>query len=405
MDMPHGRTPLDVEVSLMELRETKEPTEEGGDDLFERLVRSFPPVELRTAARCHLEDLRGPDGEMALRLIEAFGDEGDREALAHALQTQPDLRLDRAWQALSLLEAAGHLEDYPDLAERWAEFDDLGEAEDLLGELAEVIGGDAAAGTDLALVATGPCLRACVATAVDEEGRGQVALAAQDGANHLGAIFDCDVTAGITGVSAIGATQAEIDAALNAMAGRPVPDAVADRPDLALSLLAGCLGVGAAEGVRGWLDRLIGPGFGPVPMLGWSEGDASAVGPGRDLLDVADAVLDAAGWVDGSALTVELAEEIKLREGDVPPDPARDAGAFRFLFEHRLLGRVELYRRSLLWMAAFWSAAGSTELSRGALALALDLDDAQNAVPGQAFFVRLIARSLSAAIEALRVVK
>ena len=67
------------------------------------------------------------------------------------------------------------------------------------------------------------------------------------------------------------------------------------------------------------------------------------------------AVLDACpDWLDDSALTYELAEEILLREGDAAPDPRRDAGAYRFLFEHRLNGRLETYRRMLLWMSGFW---------------------------------------------------
>ena len=41
-------------------------------------------------------------------------------------------------------------------------------------------------------------------------------------------------------------------------------------------------------------------------------------------------------WLDLSPLTFELAEEIRLREGSPSPDPARDAGVYRFLFERRL---------------------------------------------------------------------
>ena len=378
------------------------------DDIFDQLIRGHDPTTLRAAARGRLDDLRGPVGDMALRLIEAFGDEGDRRALARALEAQPDLGLDRAWQALSLLEAAGELEDYPGLVERWEEFADLGELDALLGELAEVMGDDheppgpgvdpiRPVGTGLAPVARGPRLRRCLATAVDAEGRATIALAVEDGPNHLGARFACDVVAGITDVSGLGEGRAAIDASMDELASRPVPDAVEDRPDLALALLAGCLGVGAAEGVRGWLDLLIGTEFGPMPLLGWSEAEAAGIGPAIDPMDAAEAVLGAAGWVDDSPLAVELADEIALREGDVAPDPTRDAGVFRYLFEHRLLGRVELYRRSLLWMSAFWSAAGSAELARGAASLALDLDDAGKIVAGQPFFVRLSMRSLAAA--------
>ena len=84
------------------------------------------------------------------------------------------------------------------------------------------------------------------------------------------------------------------------------------------------------------------------------------------------AVLDACpSWLDSSPLTFELAEEIWLREGRAAADPDRDAGAYRFLFEHRLIHCLELYRRMLLWMAWLWKFSGEVELSRSALGLGL----------------------------------
>ena len=109
-------------------------------------------------------------------------------------------------------------------------------------------------------------------------------------------------------------------------------------------------------------------------------------------------VLDACpSWLDRSALTFELAEEIALREGRSTPDPVRDAGAYRYLFEHSLSRRLELYARMLLWMAWVWHASGQSELARSAFALAAQLADEQYAVPSHPFTMALATRSLQAA--------
>ena len=106
-------------------------------------------------------------------------------------------------------------------------------------------------------------------------------------------------------------------------------------------------------------------------------------------------VLDACpNWMDRSALTFELAEEITLREGRSSPDPVRDAGAYRYLFEHTLSGRLELYARMLLWMAWVWQASGRSDLARSAFAMAGQLADEQYAVPSHPFTVALTTRSL-----------
>ncbi len=96
-----------------------------------------------------------------------------------------------------------------------------------------------------------------------------------------------------------------------------------------------------------------------------------------------------------------MAEEIVLREGRVAADPKRDSGAFRFLFEHRIIHRLELYRRMLLWMHWFWSSGGEAALARSALLLAWQLSDEQFAVPSHPFTVALTARSLDAARDCL----
>ena len=102
-------------------------------------------------------------------------------------------------------------------------------------------------------------------------------------------------------------------------------------------------------------------------------------------------------WLDLSPLTFQLAEEIRLREGSPSPDPARDSGIYRFLFERRLIGRLELYRRMLVWMAWFWRSRRLDDLSTLALACATQLSDEQYAVPSHPFTVELTTRSLLAA--------
>ena len=99
--------------------------------------------------------------------------------------------------------------------------------------------------------------------------------------------------------------------------------------------------------------------------------------------------------MDDSPLTAQLAEEIRIREGGSAPDPKRDVGAYRYLFEHRLADQLELYRRMLLWMAWFWRVGGEEELGKSAMALAFQLSDAQHVVPGHPFTIALTTRSLS----------
>ena len=79
------------------------------------------------------------------------------------------------------------------------------------------------------------------------------------------------------------------------------------------------------------------------------------------------------------------------------PIPIADAGAYRFLFEHRLIHCLELYQRMLLWMAWLWKFLDENELSRSALALGCQLSDEQYAVPSHPFTVALTTRSLEAA--------
>ena len=149
---------------------------------------------------------------------------------------------------------------------------------------------------------------------------------------------------------------------------RPGADCIRDVPELALGLLAGSLmlcGPDASQAVRDWLDGTLGPAFQPAGIPGDDPRPGTSSIPDAEMPRRADAVLDACpSWLDSSPLTFELAEEICLREGRPSADPVRDAGAYRFLFEHRLIHRLELYRRMLLWMAWLWKCSGRPELSR-----------------------------------------
>ncbi|WP_337173905.1 hypothetical protein [Paludisphaera sp.] len=238
-----------------------------------------------------------------------------------------------------------------------------------------------------------------LATAVDGEGTGAVALASvHDGRTSLAA-FLCDVRGGIRDV--LGETLDGTDADLGLFDRFPelaLGPCVEDAHALATGLLAGGLMLSGREtppAVQEWLDATVGRGFHAGALLAarpeWSP---CALDPAA-LADRSWRVLEACpGWVDRSVLTFDLAEEITVRERRAVADPLRDAGAYRFLFERRLLHRLELYRRMLLWMAFFWDAAGEADLSLSAGILSGQLADPQYAVPSHPFTVALTTRSL-----------
>lgn len=239
-------------------------------------------------------------------------------------------------------------------------------------------------------------------TSVDGRGRGHVLLTGELDGRVTTAAFTCDVLRGVVDVAGQGCSSlAEADALYAELLARPDCDVVEDAPALALGLLAGSLllcGPATSPALRFWLERTAGPGLRPQPFAGliadWEpEPLASA-----QTAALAQQVLAACrGWVDDSDLTYDLAEELALRAEAEPPDPARDAGAYRYLFEHRLKDRLELYRRMLFWMASFWEAAGDSASARAALALAWQLSEAQNAVPNHPFIAALTTHSLLAA--------
>ena len=200
------------------------------------------------------------------------------------------------------------------------------------------------------------------------------------------AAFLCDVRLGIRDV--VGEVEPESPRAgglIDALDQQPEGDCARDIPELALGLLAGSLmlcGPAVPPPVRDWLVGTLGPGFQPAGFPATIPGLDSSSIPQAEMPGRAVAVLDACpSWLDSSPLTFELAEEIWLREGRTAADPDRDAGAYRFLFEHRLIHCLELYQRMLLWMAWLWKFLDELELSRSALALACQLSDEQYAVP------------------------
>jgi hypothetical protein len=242
----------------------------------------------------------------------------------------------------------------------------------------------------------------CLVTQVDGAGRGSIGISVSHGNHRRTAAFLCDVRSGFC--DALGELEPESATAgglLDELADQAESDCARDVPELALALLAGTLTVSANDvrpTVRDWLDLILGPGFQarvlPATLVGI---DPSSIPAAEMPARVRALFEECPSWLDLSPLTFQLAEEIRLREGSPRPDPGRDAGIYRFLFEHRLIDRLELYRRMLLWMAWFWKCSGSTELSTSALACAYQLSDEQYAVPSHPFTVELTTRSLVAA--------
>lgn len=236
-------------------------------------------------------------------------------------------------------------------------------------------------------------------SAVDGEGVGAIVVAtAREGLTTTVA-FLCDVRAGIR--DALGV----IDGAFET--GEPLADpfpelsagaTIEGADDLAMGLLAGALlvsGKSTPPKAREWLNRALGPGFHSGAFLAAKAEWTTAPVDSSVLAERSWNVLEARpSWVDRSPLTFDLAEEITLRDGRAAADPLRDAGAYRFLFERRLIHRLALYQRMLLWMAFFWDAAGETDLSLSAGVLAGQLADEQHAVPAHPFAVALTTRSL-----------
>jgi hypothetical protein len=491
-DTMHDETPGTI---LDRLRDDRGLSADEREGWLNRLIERFSSSELLDALASRLGDLSGGDAEAILRLVEAYGSESVYRDLAASLVAQPDLPAERAWEALSLLDAAGIIEDEPSLLERW---DDLNEAIDgdaslealalqleeeadgpwlalqglsavehevrveIIAGLADLPGGpglveflrllsfahdpstrwaalDALAerplddpavlaawrsiaqthpdpgvaesaqeklegreGTTLAVSEDRTVVVRSLVTAVDGEGRATIVLAAREGDRWAGAAFLCHVLRGIVDVvGQDGIGDQGLDAAFEALNEQSACEVVENAPVLAARLLAGSLslcGPQTTPALRYWIERTAGPSFRARLDTGlFGDWDPSTI-PYDEMGERARAVLAACpAWADTSDVTLDLAREIALREAGLEPDPKRDAGAYRFLFEHRFAARIEIYQRMLLWMAAIWHAADKSELGQSALALAWQLSDPQHAVPSHPFFVALATLSLDAA--------
>ena len=257
------------------------------------------------------------------------------------------------------------------------------------------------------IAVSSPRIQRSLVTAIDGRGRATIALASIRGQTRATAVFVCDIIDGVKEVHGdLTNDTAAAGAAIEAILEGLTDDVIEDTHPLALALLSGCLtmsGPKTPPALRFWVESTVGPDLGAVPFRadfpGWDPSELSFEEMPARAKEVLDRRPD---WLDTSTLTYQLAEEICLRDGDSAPDPRRDAGAYRYLFEHRLADQLELYRRMLLWMAWFWRASGEEVLGRSALALASQLSDAQHVVPGHPFTVALTTRSLTVARERLR---
>jgi hypothetical protein len=467
-----------------------------------RIVERFRPEEVAKVVQERLVDLNGDDAEPMLRLVEMNPSPNLARVLGQALLEQPELSLERAWDALSVLEGTSLLGEFPELVDRWEEMKEEFDVDDEgpLAQLIDQIDGDPE-GVWLALQGLGaiepevreeiitglashspgtgvveilrllayshePLTRAAavnalldertstprlrearvdlrdhhpdgsvsssarrillvesgdapaaspsarpeprlihsLVTAVDGRGRGSVVLSSAWGHEQATAAFLCLVDEGVTEV--IGDLSADSDSAFAEYRRRFDCDVIEDAHPLALSVLAGSVLISGPKTppvLRYWLEATVGSGFRAEPFQAVLPNFDPATVPFDEMPARAEAVLSSCpDWIDGSPLTYELAEELLLRDQGPVPDLTRNPGVFRYLFERRLKGQLERYRRMLLWMTGFWEAGRDHELARSALALAWQLSDAQHVVPGHPFAVGLTTRSLTTAQSDLR---
>jgi hypothetical protein len=262
-------------------------------------------------------------------------------------------------------------------------------------------------GESSALEVAGVRIDRGLVTPVDGRGRGTIVVSSGRAGQRRTAAFWCDVQRGILDV--VGEVEPDSPSAgrlVEEWIERTGGDCACDAPELAVQLLGGSLllcGPTIPGPIRDWLDGTLGPAFQPSGLPGIIPAPETSTIPDEEMAARAHEVLDACpSWLDRSALTFELAEEISLREGLSAPDPVRDAGAYRFLFEHLLIHRLEMYRRMLLWMSRTWQGSDRPGLARSAFALACQLSDEQYEVPSHPFTVALSTRSLEAAQLMLR---
>ena len=244
-----------------------------------------------------------------------------------------------------------------------------------------------------------PLLIATVIGPLDGEGRGTIVLVGARAEHAVVARFDVDVLGGLVAASLKGPCTHDVAISRwGELADSLGPEASRECPISAWLLLTGAAwlsGETLEGGVRTALVAAFGGGFAARPIFappGTSRRPAVVEADIRS--EVRTVLARRPLWRDESDLARRLADELRMRDGDVSPDPVRDPGPFRVLFEGRILGRIELYRRMLLWSAMVWQEEGETERSLAAKRIAEDLSDPQNAVPGYPFVEELMIRSL-----------
>ena len=260
-----------------------------------------------------------------------------------------------------------------------------------------------AANREVATVHPSPLMLASVIGPLDGEGRGTIALVAATAEHAVVLRFDCGVLGGLAAASLEGpythdeaiSRWSEIAESLGSEASRQCPISAW----LLLTGAAWLSGETLDEDVRTALVAAFGEGFAARPVFAPPQTSRRDAEVGRDTRTEVRAVLARRPlWRDESDLARRLAVEMRMRDGDLSADPVRDPGPFRVLFEGRILGRIELYRRMLLWSAMVWQEAGESELSDAARRIAEGMTDPQNAVPGYPFAEELMIRSLSDAV-------
>jgi hypothetical protein len=392
-----------LQERLAELNEFFEEEQNALHELVEQLDEQPDGVWLA------LEGLAAVEADVRVEMVAELAHVPPRAGtveflrlLSHAYE--PHLR-DAARRALDAVAARSGAS--APLSETEPEERSPGVAEHSLGRTTELaLSGFANSG---ALARPEPRLDASLVTSLDGHGRGYIVLVAEEGTGWSSAAYLCGVLHGVIDVAGhVGTDRASARKLLEEFGGLPDRDCVLDASELARQLLAGTFSVCGPQTppvLRFWVEHTIGTSFDrrPVPLTELVPDWNPAAVAFEQLAEHARSVLDACeGWVDDSDLTYDLAEELLLRDSTADPDPTRDSGTFRFLFENRLVTRLELDRRMLSWMAAFWHASADAELARAAVTFAWQLAETQHVVPAHPFLIELAIRSLKAAQTNLR---
>ena len=427
------------------------------DAVLEHLVAAFEPEQLANGLRQAVERLDGSRGDIVLRLAEALGDDSVLARLAATLMEHEGLSAERRWEALAVLEHFGRLEHEPELADQWAELEALLDQEDatidelvtelesdpddldsalaaldavepeirgkILAELANRTQSPAVlrfldrVGETMNDGAPAPPLPATrferslshsdshegAFTAIDRRGIGTILLGGATDRGEAVALFTCDVRRGITQVvgRTVGTrcgTRQAVDEFVAQCDEEPATDA-----GTAAALLAAAypLDPSPPEIVEEWVRVVLGNVAGSALILpGFTEYDSEDDETPRQS---ALRVLRASDcWLVDSAIVREIAVELQMRPDGGEPDPDRDVGAYRFLFEHVFLHELELDRRKLEWMTAFWAAVGDRTTAHCAWRIAAELAVEENATPAHPFLVERTTLSLLAAQRAFR---